>query len=71
VGRQEICHETNDLFSVSSGSNRVDSSGQEHPVSHSLYVVIPFLRVTSSINVEFPILLGELGRENDLIASKS
>jgi hypothetical protein len=41
---------------------------EEHPDSQSQYEVIPFLRITSSVNVGFPILLGELDRENDLTA---
>jgi hypothetical protein len=40
------------------------------PDSH-YYEVIPFLRITSSVTVGFPILLGELGRENALTALKS
>jgi hypothetical protein len=34
--------------------------------SDSHYEVIPFLRITSSVNVGCPILIGEVGHENDL-----
>jgi hypothetical protein len=38
---------------------------------HSHYEVIPFPRITSSVNAVFPVLLGELGRQNELEAWES
>jgi hypothetical protein len=53
--------------SAADGGHCDNSKVVEHPDSHS--EVIPFLRITSSVNVEFSII-GELGRENDLTVLK-
>jgi hypothetical protein len=39
--------------------------------SHSRDEVIPFPRITSSVNAGFPVLLSEFGRQNHLAVSKS
>jgi hypothetical protein len=51
------------LVSCTEVAHRSDSrSGEE---------VIPFPRITSSINAGFPVLFSELGRQNELAGSKS
>jgi hypothetical protein len=66
-GRQNINKIVDSVVLTGFGKSKPFHSVAEHPASHFNYEVILFLRITSSINVGFPTLLGELGRENDFL----
>jgi hypothetical protein len=53
------------VLMITNESEANNSAVAEHFDAHSHDEAIPFLSITSPVNVRFPILLDELGLEND------